>query len=102
YGRAGLRMLPVADPEGTRTARHMVGFCVALVLVSLLPVLRGWAGPVYLVGALLLGLTFLTTTLGFWQEKTTAQARRVLRASLLYLPLLLALLLLEGLLRLAF
>jgi len=100
YGRAGLRMLPVADPQGDRTARHMVGFCGALVLASLIPALVRWAGPVYLVGALLLGLMFLLATLGFWQEKTTTQARRVLRASLLYLPLILALLLLEGLLRL--
>ncbi len=100
YGRAGLRMLPVGDPLGNRTARHMVGFCAALVLASLLPVLLRLAGPVYLVGALLLGLLFLRATLRFWLERTAVQARGVLRASLLYLPLLLALLLLEGVLRL--
>jgi protoheme IX farnesyltransferase len=99
YGRAGLRMLPVADAAGNRTARHMVGFCAALVLASLAPVLLYSAGPVYLVGAALLGVAFLAATLGFWCERTAAQARRVLRASLLYLPLVLALLLLERLLR---
>jgi protoheme IX farnesyltransferase len=93
YARAGLCMLPVADPDGKITGRQMVLYCLALVLVSLLPVLNGQAGPVYLAGALLLGAVFLRHTVGFLREVSDAQARRVLRASLLYLPLLLALLL---------
>jgi protoheme IX farnesyltransferase len=93
YARAGLRMLPVVDPEGKVTGRQMVLYCLALVLVSLLPVLAGQAGLVYLTGALLLGVGFLWHTLGFLVEVSDARARRVLRASLLYLPLLLALLL---------
>jgi heme o synthase len=93
YGRAGLRMLPVLDRTGKLTGRHMVHYCVALVLVSLVPVVAGQAGPVYLIGALLLGAMFLWSALGFLFEVSNARARRVLRASLLYLPLLLALLL---------
>ncbi len=93
YARAGLCMLPVVDPNGKITGRQMVLYCLALVLVSLLPVLAGLAGPVYLAGALLLGVMFLRPTLGFLLEVSNPQARRVLRASLLYLPLLLALLL---------
>ena len=94
YARAGLKMLPVADPSGTATGRKMIGFCAALVLASFAPVLVS-SGPVYLGGALLLGGMFLATTVAFLLETSVAHARRVLRASLIYLPLLLALLMLE-------
>jgi protoheme IX farnesyltransferase len=96
YARAGLRMLPVVDRPGGMTGRQMVAYCVALVPVSLLPVLWGLAGPLYLGGAVALGLGFLATAVGFRQARTAARARRVLRASLVYLPALLALLLLDG------
>jgi len=63
--------------------------------VSLQPVWYGEAGLLYLGGAALLGLAFLATALGFWRWRTYCQARRVMRASLVYLPGLLALLLLD-------
>jgi protoheme IX farnesyltransferase len=97
YARAGLRMLPTVDPRGSLTSRHMTGYCLALIPASLAPVALGQAGPLYLIGALFLGISFLGTALGFARTLSSAQARRVLRASLVYLPLLLALLLLEGL-----
>ena len=99
YGRAGLQMLPVADPAGDRTARQMAGFCLALVAASVLPVAAGHLGLPYLAGALALGAYFFGATLGFARARSAAQARRVLRASLVYLPVLLALLLLDGSLR---
>jgi heme o synthase len=97
YARAGLRMLPVVDADGTSTSRKMVGFCVALVVVSFVPVALNQAGLLYLFGAGVLGWVFLTSTLTFARDCSVLHARRVLRASLLYLPLLLALLLLQGL-----
>ena len=96
YARAGLRMLPVVDPRGSMTGRQMVTYCMALIPVSLMPVVLGAAGPIYLAGAALLGLGFLGYTLGFIRSHSVAQARRVLRASLIYLPALLALLLADG------
>jgi heme o synthase len=96
YARAGLRMLPVVDPRGGVTGGRMVLYCLALIPVSLAPVLVAGSGWVYLTGALLLGLGFLASALGFLWTQTVPQARRVLRASLLYLPLLLGLLLLDG------
>ena len=96
YARAGLRMLPVYDRGGRVTGGAMVAYCLALILVSLAPVLTGSAGPVYLGGALLLGLGFLACAAGFARNCSVARARRVLRASLIYLPALLALLLLDG------
>ena len=68
------------------------------VAVSLSPVMWQQAGIFYALGALLLGVSFSWATLGFVREKSDSQARRVLKASLLYLPLLLALLLLENML----
>jgi protoheme IX farnesyltransferase len=99
YARAGLRMLPVLDPSGDRTARHMVGYCLALLLVTVLPSALGWTGPVYLLGATVLGGGFLASALGFWRSRSVAQARRVLRMSLVYLPSLLMVLLVEGALK---
>jgi len=92
YARAGVRLLPVVDAEGTSTERQIVTGCLALLAVSLLPTLIGLAGPVYFVGAFLLGTGLLV--LGTRQALTPSpgSARRVLFASLLYLPLLLALL----------
>jgi protoheme IX farnesyltransferase len=95
YARAGLLMLPVVDRGGQRTSQHMILYCLALLAVSLQPVLLGDAGLLYLGGAVLLGLTFLASAIGFRRRRSQCQARRVLRASLLYLPGLLALLLLD-------
>jgi protoheme IX farnesyltransferase len=98
YARAGLRMLPVLDPTGTLTGRNMVIYCLALILASIAPVLQGMAGPVYLAGAGTLGVAFLACAVGFARSPSDgrdAWARRVLRMSLLYLPGLLLLLLLD-------
>jgi protoheme IX farnesyltransferase len=97
YARAGLCMLPVVDRDGTATGRHMVVYALALVPTSLAPVLQGSAGAVYWLGALMLGIGFLYSTLGFAGCPSVTRARRVLRASLVYLPGLLALLLLDSL-----
>lgn len=99
YARAGLQMLPVVDVQGTVTGRQMLTYSLALLPVSLLPALFQQAGLVYLLGALVLGLGFALASFGFLREKSNATARRVLHASLLYLPLLLTLLLLESWIR---
>lgn len=96
YARAGLCMLPVLDRDGIETGRQMVRYCLVLIPASLVPVALGLAGPLYLVGALGLGIAFLTYAIGFVRASSNLQARRVLRASLIYLPGLLALLLLDG------
>jgi protoheme IX farnesyltransferase len=92
YARAGIRLLPVIDAGGSSTERQMLTGCLALLGVSLLPTLIGLAGGVYFAGALALGLAF--AALAGWQAAapSVAAARRVLLASLLYLPALLALL----------
>jgi protoheme IX farnesyltransferase len=95
YARAGYRMLPVVDPDGRVTAQRMTLYCVLLLIASLAPLVFGPAHWLYLVGAVVLGLGFLARAMAFGAERNDRQARRVLRASLLYLPGLLALLLLD-------
>ena len=95
YRRAGLRMLPVVDFGGAMTGRQAVLYALALVPVSLLPAFNTGAGPVYFFGALALSLGFLAFALRFWLGDSLLRARSLLRASLVYLPLLLVLLLVE-------
>jgi protoheme IX farnesyltransferase len=95
YARAGIRMLPVVEPDGRSTARQIVLYGIALIPVSLIPGLLGMAGSIYLIGALLLGLWFLYAGVRVARELTTARARGVLLTSVLYLPLIYGLLLLD-------
>ncbi|MBI4638233.1 MAG: protoheme IX farnesyltransferase [Candidatus Rokubacteria bacterium] len=95
YARAGVRVLPVVDADGTSTGRQVVAGCLALLAVSLLPTLVGLAGPVYFLGALVLGTTLLVLGALAALAPSSVSARRVLLASLLYLPVLLALLALD-------
>jgi protoheme IX farnesyltransferase len=92
YARAGVRLLPVVDADGTSTERQIVIGCLALLAVSLLPTLIGLAGPVYFVGAFVLGAIFVALGIRQALSPSAVAARRVLYASLLYLPVLLALL----------
>jgi heme o synthase len=97
YTRAGHRMIPVDDPTGRKTSRSMIVWCVVLVAVSLLPLGRGRMDWVYLVGALFLGANFLRSTLRFRTDRSERQARQVLKVSILYLPAMMALLLVHSL-----
>jgi len=95
YARAGVRLLPVIDPDGTSTERQIVTGCLALLGVSLLPTLMGLAGSLYFTGALALGVGFVVLGARQALAPSLTGARRVLFASLLYLPALLTLLALD-------
>ncbi len=95
YRRAGIRMLPVVEPDGKATARQIVLCSLLLVPASLAPMLLGMTGTLYLFGALALGLMFLYTGVRVAVERTALRARRVLLASVIYLPLLYSLMLLD-------
>jgi len=90
YARAGIRVLPVVDRDGPRTATHAVSNCLALMPVALLPTVLGMAGTVYFGTALVLGLVFLWTAVRMARGRSLGDARRLLVASLVYLPVLLA------------
>jgi protoheme IX farnesyltransferase len=98
YAHAGLRMLPVGDPQGARTRREMVRYTLVLILASLLPAVLGLGGWLSGVGALVLGAGFLRSVLGFARSGTDQAARRVFRSSLVFLPALLLLFVADALL----
>jgi protoheme IX farnesyltransferase len=88
YERAGIRVLPVEEPDGASTSRQTVGYAAVLVPVTLLPTVVGLAGGVYLAGALVLGLGILALAIVFARQRAATHARRLFLASLLYLPVL--------------
>jgi len=94
YERGGFLMLPVIDKDGVTTGRQAVLGALALIPVSLAPVMHQAASTGYLIGALLLGLYFLRNAIAFAMRRDTSRARLLLRASMVYLPCVLALLLL--------
>ncbi|HUK14942.1 MAG TPA: heme o synthase [Bryobacteraceae bacterium] len=95
YARAGIRMLPVVEPDCRSTARQIVLYGLALVPVSLIPSFLGMSGRIYLAGALLLGLWFLYSGVRVALDRTLARARSVLIASVLYLPAIYGLMLVD-------
>ena len=96
YRRAGTLFLPVVEPDGRSTARRMLIGSLLLIPASLCPVWLSMAGRLYGVGALALGLGFLFVTLRVSMARTALRARGVLVASVIYLPLLYGLMLLDG------
>jgi protoheme IX farnesyltransferase len=95
YERGGFPMLPVLDPEGGRTARQMILYAAALVPVSLLPSALGLTGAVYFLGALALGLAFLGFAVAFERARSGRAARHLLLVSVIYLPAILAVMVLD-------
>ena len=96
YARGGFKMLPVVYPDGVRTFRQIVGFSILLVPVSLLPYFYNMAGPTYGGGMLILSLGMLAAGLKAWRSHSVADARALLQASVIYLPLFFALILCDS------
>ena len=95
YAKAGILMLPVIDPSGRITARQIVLFSVMMVPVSLAPFFLGFAGWIFLTAATVLGIWFLVESVRTARAKTPEMARRLLLVSVLYLPLIFAILVLD-------
>ena len=102
YEAAGIKMLPVVDKAGHSVVRQMLTYCSTLISVSLVPALLHMSGKIYLFGALVLGLAFLwfvfrlaRTKLPTTSPESRKFARQLLQASVLYLPLLFALMMLN-------
>ena len=87
YAQAGFRLLPVIHPDGKSTRWQIVSNCLALLVVALLPTLIGIAGILYFFAALSFSIIFLAFGINFSIAQTTVAARRLLYASLIYLPL---------------
>jgi len=92
YARAGLQMLPRNDHEGRTTGRQILAYTLVLIPASLMPAFLGQAGKAYLVGALVLGLGFLHFGVRLATQRSNSLARRLVLASIVYLPLVFGLL----------
>jgi protoheme IX farnesyltransferase len=103
YERAGIRMLPVVRPDGEGTIRRILGYGAALIPVSLLPTYLGMSGRAYFIGAIILGVGYLffgvrlaMLNLPATSAQSKVEARNLLKASVIYLPLLLVLMMIDG------
>jgi protoheme IX farnesyltransferase len=97
YARAGIRMLPVVDRAGGSTYGQIVVTSAILVPVSLLPVLTGMAGILYFFSALLIGMALMVACLWAAREKTNVRAKWLMHATVVHIPVLLGLLMLDKL-----
>ncbi len=97
YAAAGFPMLPVVEPDGRSTGRQTILYALALLPVSLMPATLGLGGSIYFVGALVLGLIFLGFSIAFSRAFSMRAARRLMLASIVYLPALLVVMVLDSL-----
>lgn len=95
YARAGFVMLPVVDAGGAATGRQAVSYALGLLPVSLCPAWLGVVGPLYAAGALVLGAAFLVCAIRFARQLSRSSARQLFFASILYLPVLLGLMVID-------
>lgn len=95
YAKAGFRFLPVVDESGMRTRRHVVIFGFLLLAASLFPIMAGGHTLFYGAGAALLGFWFLRSCFRFLAAGTRLEARRCMLTSVIYLPLLMLLMLID-------
>jgi protoheme IX farnesyltransferase len=95
YANAGIKMLPVVEPSGKLTARQILLFTIMLVPVSLAPYFFRVSGFIFLIGAVILGLWFLWVSIQAALTKTDQLARSLLLVSVIYLPLLFLLMVID-------
>ncbi len=97
YAAGGFKMLPCVDPDLTATGRQIVVYLLSLIPVTLLPFGLRMAGPIYFIAAFILGLWFLAYGVKAALSRTRQDARKLFFVSIIYLPLLLGLLMLDKL-----
>ncbi len=102
YEDGGIRMLPVVEPDGKSTGRQILIYSLALIPISLLPAFVGMSGKLYFAGALVLGIALfyvggrlVSLKLATGNARSNQRARQLLQATVFYLPLLFALMMLN-------
>ncbi len=96
YKRAGFKILPVVHPDAKFTLSQITSFSFLLIAFSLMPSLMGMSGKIYFWGALVLGTGILFTAFLFHKSQSVPDARKILGATIAYLPLLLVLIIVDG------
>jgi protoheme IX farnesyltransferase len=95
YANAGILMLPVVEPSGKLTVRQIVLFTVMLIPISMAPYFLHVSGMIFLIGATLLGIWFLWAGIQTARSRSDESARKLLLVSVIYLPLLLLLMVVD-------
>ena len=98
YKKASLKMLPVVEPDGKRTNRQIIWHALLLIPVSLVPVYMNTQGLIYFYGALFLGVCYLISGFLLTKKFSMENARSLLQMSVIYLPALFIIILLDKLL----
>ena len=98
YKKASLKMLPVVEPDGKRTNRQIIWHALLLIPVSLVPVYMNTQGMIYFYGALFLGVCYLVSGFLLTKKFSMENARSLLQMSVIYLPALFIIILLDKLL----
>jgi len=95
YRRGGFKMLPVIEPDGKRMFRHVRMFSFALIPVSLIPSVIGMSGAIYFTGVLIAGIALFMISQSFARSRSLDDAKKLLRATVIYLPVLLFLIIID-------
>jgi len=95
YKKAGFKMLPVIEEDSNRTNRQIIWHAFLLIPVSLFFVVTGVLGTIYFWGAAFLGVVYLLSGIPLLKESSVKNAKLLLRTSVLYLPLLLVIILID-------
>jgi len=95
YARADFKMLPVIEPDGKRTVRQIFWHLILLIPISVMPYAEGSSGSLYLYGVIILTGLFFISAIPMYREKSKNSARILLKSSIIYLPLLLLLIVMD-------
>lgn len=95
YARAGFKMLSEQETHGDNMFRHIYYYSLLLIPVSVIPSITGMAGMIYCVGAFIAGIWLLGMSRKFIQSQSVVDARQLLKATVVYLPVLLTLIVLD-------
>ena len=95
YEKGNYKMLSKVDPSGHLSAYNMIVFTLTLIAISFVPYLMNLLSLVYCIGVFIIGIYFLRCGIGFYKDRTVPAARRVLRASIIYLPVMILLFFLD-------
>jgi len=95
YASANFKMLPVIDSDGSRTIRQIFWHLLLMIPISLLPIIEGSLGYFYLIGVTIISCGFFFSAIPLAKDKSTKSALLLLKASVLYLPILLIIIIID-------
>ena len=95
YAKANFKMLPVIEESGTRTMRQIFWHLLLMIPLSFLPVIQGNLGIIYLVGVTIITFIFFLSALPLAKDRSNKSALLLLKASVLYLPILLFIIIID-------